>query len=372
LQLFLPLKVHCPAYKPSKFSEWDLDSQDHLTVTVELPGVDQSTVSTQLLQSGSEIRVTGLRKISAQSLSCSPPNARFTKDKQHEVLEVLIPVPEEGDGERAEVETSSGQVQIFVPLKVRCTPRTPVQVSDWKNDSEDQLTLKIELSDVDKSTVRTIFNDDDNVVRVKGLREVTVAERPCLPPNAILTKDGRYEIFEVVVPLPRHGDVQKLQVDQIDGGLHLFMPFKKKPCPPYETVRVSDWELDSDLQLVADVALRGVEQGTVRVWADKDNSRVHIKAMRDVRKQRRECLPEDVYLIANGGFEVLKIAVDVPEGSAAEDVQVDIFDDFVRLYLPVYRNIDGILIEDDEYDWPEKNEDASEGFIDNQGVFREY
>jgi HSP20 family molecular chaperone IbpA len=383
LQLFVPLKVRCPQYKPTQVSDWDLDSENYLNVRVEVPEVIKSTVSTKIANSGSEIRVSGLRELSPQALSCLPPDARVTKDKRHEILEVVIPVPEDGDGQKAEVETSSGQVQIFLPLKVRCPEYRPVRVSDWKADAK-QLTSNIELPDVDKSTLRIALADNEKSIRVRGLRQVPAAGRSCLPKNAKMTKDGRYEIVEVAVPVPKDGDAKKAQSEEIKGGLQLVMPFKRKPCPLYQAGRASAWELDSELQLVADVALPGVEKDTIRVLADKDDSRIHIKAMRDIRKHRRECLPEDANVIANGGYEVLKVVVDVPPGRSAQDVEVDYFDNALRLYLPgedprldsdghnkeILMN--GMVIEDHEYDWPEKDEDASDGYYDQYDVFREW
>jgi hypothetical protein len=380
-------KKECPRYEQVQVSEWQFDSDDLLTSTVTFPEVDHSTLTTRVDHTGEVIRVTGLREVQMPR-SCLPASAKLTSDGQSEILEAVVRVPKFADGAKTEIDTFPDRLQLFVPVKkARCPQYKPTQVSDWDLDSENYLNVRVEVPDIDQSTVSTKLASSGSEIRVSGLRKLSPQALSCLPPDARVTKDKRHEILEVVIPVPEDGDGQKAEVETSSGQVQIFLPLKVR-CPKHQPIQVSDWKAaaaDIEMpELVADVALPGVEKDTIRVWADKDNLRVHVKAMRDIRKHRRECLPADAHVIANGGYEVLKVVVDVPPGRSAQGVEVDYFDDALRLYLPgedpIFDSdghhkdilVNGMVIEDHEYDWPEKDEGASEGYYDLSGVFREY
>merc|ERR1712070_629486 len=91
---------------------------------------------------------------------------------------------------------------------------------------DQKLTVDIELPKVEKQSLRTWLEADKSMIRVRGLRSLQTRDRACLPEDASITREGRYEILEVAVPVPKEGMLQKWSAEHVQGGLRLSVPLK--------------------------------------------------------------------------------------------------------------------------------------------------
>jgi hypothetical protein len=217
-------RAPCPAYKPLRTSQWRLNSAENmLTVDMALPNIIQKTLSSTLTDQNSAIHVRGLRESPARR-SCLPEDAKITEDGNYEILETTVAVPNGGIAERAQIERIRGGVKLSVPFKAPCPQYEPVRVSDWKSQPGRKLTLDIELPKVEKRNLRTWLDADKSMIRVEGRRSLQFRDRECLPKDASVTQDGRYEILNVEVPVPSEGMTQKWSARHVQGGLRLSVP----------------------------------------------------------------------------------------------------------------------------------------------------
>jgi len=232
----------CPEHKPMRASEWQLDSNGQMLVAeITLPDVFQRTVRATL--DNSVIRVKGLRERLARR-SCLPEDAEITDDGQYEVLRTVISIPAGGITQKVQMQNLKGKLRFLVPFTAPCPRYEPARVSDWEVQSS-RLTLDVTFPKVEQRTLRTWLDAEESVIRISGLRSIHRRDRDCLPESSRFTADGRHEILEVAVPLPKGGIKEDLTAQRLQGGLRLFMPLKSlaqaSPKPAsYASISASD------------------------------------------------------------------------------------------------------------------------------------
>merc|ERR1712224_1091575 len=110
-----------------------------------------------------------------------------------------------------------------------------VRVPDWSLQPGNRLTSEIALPKVEPTTLRAWQDMDKSSIRVAGLRSISRRERECLPDHASVTADGRHEILEVTVPVPKEGMMQKWSAERIRGGIRLSVPLSVQLQPSPKT-----------------------------------------------------------------------------------------------------------------------------------------
>jgi hypothetical protein len=119
VRLYVPFKAPCPQYEPVRMSDWKSQSGRKLTLDVELPKVEKQTLRTWLDADKSMIRIQGLRSLQTRDRECLPEDASITRDGRSEILEVSIPVPNEGMMQKWSAQHVQGGLRFSVPLKVQ-------------------------------------------------------------------------------------------------------------------------------------------------------------------------------------------------------------------------------------------------------------
>jgi hypothetical protein len=159
------------------------------------------------------------------------------------------------------------------------------------------------------------------------------------------------------------------------------------PCPQYQPLQMSDWQ-EIDRELALDIMLPEVKHQDIEAWLSTDGRTVNVKGRRALPGGRKACLPRHSQLSADGRFEVLSAALHLPATGDISKVDVKELPGGMRIVLPrllpppiqetrkktsvPLPPSTGIYIEEEDFPWPEKDDDACDGFVDNRGDFQSY
>ncbi|CAK9059023.1 unnamed protein product [Durusdinium trenchii] len=180
------------------------------------------------------------------------------------------------------------------------------------------------------------------------------------------------------------------------------------PCPTYRPIELSEWvKVPGGYKMYA--SLPGVRPSDQRAQLSSDGQTIDILGFRQVPKRghawAHECLPRNAKLSRDSRFEILEASARVPFGDISRatmrqtgyglDITVpqwpmrerksfraqDIPQPKPHLKLEAKPTAvpevplppsDGIEVIEEEYDYPEKDADAAEGWIDMRGEFQSY
>lgn len=87
----------------------------------------------------------------------------------------------------------------------------------------------------------------------------------------------------------------------------------RQPCPVYQGMEVSKWEVQSNNYLRTRVTLPGVKIGHHQVTLDDDSNALKIRAVRTL-PGRHACLPRDAQISEDGNSEILETVSQVNAG----------------------------------------------------------
>lgn len=174
-------------------------------------------------------------------------------------------------------------------------------------------------------------------IDILGLRQVPARGRmrapECLPRGAKLSRDGRFEILEASVPVPP-GDVSLATVQQTRHGLDITVPLRHLRLNRV-TPKTGDQKDQKD---------QSVDQGV-----DQSGHGAHGVHRGQRPDQNDAAMPRPKHWAES------RATSEVPNES--------------KVSLPPS---DGIEIVEEEYEYPEKDADASEGWVDIRGEFQSY
>mmetsp|Transcript_98594 Transcript_98594/g.234863 ORF Transcript_98594/g.234863 Transcript_98594/m.234863 type:complete len:259 (-) Transcript_98594:192-968(-) len=199
-----------------------------------------------------------------------------------------------------------------------CPQYKPMELGDW----EEAITpyggayqLSVMLPGVHPQNRLVELLEGGRGVHISGYRQVPTRGRvralECLPDDARLSRDGRYEILDAKVLFPQDADASQASVRHGRQGLEVTAPLRREPrvrLPP-------------------------------RVPAE---AMQHERPQPAVEETRRNSKP----------------SVSSRRIATAE--------------LQMAPRTDGIEITEEEYPYPEKDPDAAEGWFDNRNEFQPY
>jgi hypothetical protein len=323
-----PYSTPCPHYEPLQTSEWRESSDQQLKLRVSLPSVQHESMDAWLGKDGNTVHVRGIRALAVHGRRCLPKEARVSSDGQYEILEIAVTVPAEGDAQKSHVRHVQGGLQIDVPKRPRpCPQYEPLQTSEWRDISGLKLGLRVSLPNVEYENMDVRLGKDGTTMHVRGVRGLPVYGRRCLPRGAHMSSDGRYEILEVDVSVPAEGDAQKNHVRHVRGGLQIEVPRRARPpMPPSRRHSKRNGATAQDAQSGSIHA----ETQQVSAQDTAQSSPLKYNSVRPMRLGRPA-----------------RTSIVLPPST-------------------------GIHVEDADFPWPDKNEDASEGWTDNRGESQSY
>lgn len=106
------------------------------------------------------------------------------------------------------------------------------------------------------------------------------------------------------------------------------------PCPRYQSMRTSNWEVSPGRGFVLRSELPGVQPEHRRVWLSEDGSAVHLRALRPIPRYGRACLPHGAQISANGRYEVLEKTILLPHNSDATGATLRETSDGLHIFVP--------------------------------------
>lgn len=152
-----------------------------------------------------------------------------------------------------------------------------------------------------------------------------------MPRHARLSSDGRFEILEGVVALPRGADVDGARVRHEQDGLRITMPVAARKHGEADSERLQFQQQEHQRRKPAvGSRVHGAEAGRGGTLASTPAAAaVHRKPPAQLRKKTGPT-PQELALAQ------------------------------------------GVEMVSEEYPWPKKHPDAAEGWYDNRGEFHEY
>lgn len=107
----------CPQYQPIAVSTWETLPGGVYSVHVSLPGAKPEHHLAWLSEDRASVQFRATRALPARGL-CLPSEARLSQDGRHEVLEAIVPLPEDGDPTNATVRRASHGLEVLIPKRV--------------------------------------------------------------------------------------------------------------------------------------------------------------------------------------------------------------------------------------------------------------
>jgi hypothetical protein len=195
-----------------------------------------------------------------------------------------------------------------------CPHYSPIRHSQWQLKADRELSVKVSMPDVETHDMEARLAEDGSTITVIGTRPLPSRRRACLPAEVQIAPNGRYEVLETTVPVPRSGDAQSARVRRLNEAMIISMPRIPQPAE---------------------------SKPTRNSFA---NGRAHDTPSLSLPKSIR--------------YDQAKLH----EPTSPKAVSA-------RASLPPST---GIHVEDAEFPWPLKSEDASTGWFDNRGDFQSY
>jgi len=211
-----------------------------------------------------------------------------------------------------------------------CPEYQPMRVSNWEKLPTGYFLLRGTLPSV-RSDARNVWLDQDGtMLHIKAVRPVPARGRQCLPPTARISSDGRFEVYEASMPLPRAANAAGGTVRQTSNGIEVVMPFLpavNRPSP-------------SPANVARETAMAGA---------------THEAHMKPTKKSWRE-------------EKQLRLTSQDTERKVSGKTRVNP----TRMPKAQPKIPEGIEVIDMEPEEPLKNPDASGGWYDNRGDFQLY
>ncbi|CAE7228882.1 unnamed protein product [Symbiodinium sp. CCMP2592] len=117
-----------------------------------------------------------------------------------------------------------------------CPQYKPMELGDWEEaitPSGGAYQLSVKLPGVHPQSRLVELMEAGRGVHISGYRQVPTRGRvralECLPDDARLSRDGRYEILEAIVPFPKDADASKASVRHGRQGLEITAPLRRDP-----------------------------------------------------------------------------------------------------------------------------------------------
>jgi len=206
------------------------------------------------------------------------------------------------------------------PWRRPCPQYKPLELSRWRETQDRQIELQISLPDVHPRNMEASLATDESVIHVKGIRGLPAGGRRCLPDDAQVSANGRYEILKADVPVPAICDARRATVRKTKRGLILSVPRRAQKRSEDTRRPSTSQKFSRPAATTADVRSSGAESTSLK--ASMPSS--HTVLPRQTRAR------------------------------------------------PVLPPSTGITVEDEEIAWPEKDADAASGWMDNRGEFQSY
>jgi len=235
-----------------------------------------------------------------------------------------------------------------------CPRYQPMQLSNWQLAADGQLALQVSLPGVSQRDSVAQLNRDASAIQIQALRALPSRGRACLPAEAKVSANGRYEILEAAIPVPAIGNAQEASVRQIRGGLRISMPRKPQHQSSVPGVEGSSSRIDINAQSKSRHPAgdqRRQEEGK-GMSTGGGHTKTHAAA--SIAQTRTSPRPSSM---------VSPVSHIPPAPTHTQQVLRP------SVILPPST---GIEVEDAEFPWPAKNPDASEGWVDNRGEFQAY
>lgn len=105
-----------------------------------------------------------------------------------------------------------------------CPRYEPAQLSRWTEGPAGAASLQAVLPGVRSEHREASLSSDGLRLHVRGWRPLPAGGRACVPRDARLSRDGRYELLEVSAPVPAVLDTSKATLRRTDEGLAVTMP----------------------------------------------------------------------------------------------------------------------------------------------------
>lgn len=207
-----------------------------------------------------------------------------------------------------------------------CPQYEPMRISNWETMPTGHFLLRGTLPGVRSNGRRVWLDQSGTTLHIQAARRVPARGRRCLPPNARISSDGRHEVYETSVALPRAADAAGGTIQQTSNGIEVLLPLRpeaKQHQPVMPHVEHETRMNPAQKPMHGEKQLRSVNS------VAQDPSKTHA-----IPPQLRE-----------SPTRTPKAPHKIPEGVEVNDV---------------------------EPEEPAKNPNASEGWWDNRGEFQYY
>jgi len=158
-----------------------------------------------------------------------------------------------------------------------------------------------------------------------------------------LSTDGRFEVFETAVLVPPRGDAARATLRNVNNGLLITVP----------DIVVADFLEDVGVQGSSPPQPSQARSEAGLHWKQTSNPPEPAELAGNAASVRREKQVASEGETASPGVRASSTAVVTPTPRELALAQ-------------------GVEIVDEDYPWPEKLADASEGWWDNRGEFHDY
>lgn len=182
---------------------------------------------------------------------------------------------------------------------------------------------------------RAWLSEDGSKVHLRAARRLPARGRRCLPNSARISADGRHELFDVALAVPRSGDISGTSLRELPDGLELIIPRRAPIQHNVESVPESVYtpRPTDPRRAPAQTSIKG------------SSATANTKKPATPVKPREEPLVQNPKTPPKPPAQLLEEAPALPDGVEVIDVN-----------LPE----------------PEKRPDAAEGWWDNRGTFVPY
>jgi len=107
----------------------------------------------------------------------------------------------------------------------RCPPYRAMDVQrSWAKDVDGSHILQATLPGVDAKNRHVRLNGDGSLLEFIAARALPAAGRVCLPRDAHVSTDGRYEILKTAVGIPSGGDINRMSMRHTSDGVEIKLP----------------------------------------------------------------------------------------------------------------------------------------------------
>lgn len=239
-----------------------------------------------------------------------------------------------------------------------------MQFSDWQISANRHLTLQVSLPGVHHDDMEASLSNDASSINIQGVRSLPSGGRACLPRDAKVSANGRYEILSLAIPVPSIGDANGASIRKLRGGLRISMP-PQTQSQEGERRLVGTGEADqkpkndAERSHVAPSTPHAPPKTSAAKNKRKEDGSAHIQA------RARQTTPPHVETEAsNTAASTARTGSSLQGPTKAERP---------LRHPPVsLPSSTGIEVEEADFPWPEKNPEACEGWLDNRGEFQFY